>query len=314
MRRIGANLAGLLMPTAVLLGAAGLCGWAAHARGASPLGAGGAEPPAHPRRIVSTNLSTDEVLLALVPPERILALSRFADDPTVSNVVHEARAVRHRVRGEAEPILALGPDLVFAFPFGQRDVQALLRQAGVPLVQVPGAHDLEAVKANVRRIGAITGARDSAEAVIADMDRTLDGVRQRVAGVTPPRVLFWYTGGTTSGTGTLIDELMRLAGGRNVAAEAGFHGVATLPLETALELEPDVVFVLDYRADERARKLGGHRALAEHPVWRTLAAVREGRVHVLPTRFAYASSHHAARAAVDMARRLHPDRFGEGVD
>lgn len=296
----------LLIPPLLLASVAST--WAATARGTG--GAHTEAPlPATPRRIVSTNLPTDEVLLALLPPERILAVSHFADDARISNVTDAARHVPHRVRGTAEPILALAPDLVFAFPYGQADVQTLLRRAQVPLAHVPGADDLQGVRANIRRIGAVVGAPERAEALVTRMDRALDEVRQRTAGAPRPRVLLWYTGGTTSGPGTLIDEVLRVAGGRNAAAEAGIQGVASLPLERALALDPDVLFVLDFRADARARDLGDRPELVEHPVWRSLDAVHLGRVHILPSHHAYASSHHVAGAAEDMARRLHPERF-----
>jgi iron complex transport system substrate-binding protein len=314
MRSFAIRMNGLALRVLLLLGASALSAWLVdRGHGAAATGPSAVAPPTRPERIVSTNLAADEVLLALLPPERILALSHFADDPAISNVLDEARAVPHRVRGEAEPILALAPDVVFAFPFGQRDVELLLRQAGVAVVHVPGASSFDEVSANIHRIGEVTGEPAGAAGLVDAMERTLDHVRHRVAGTHPPRVLIWYTGGTTSGGDTLIDALLRIAGGRNVVAEAGVDGVATLPLETALELDPDVIFVLDFRADARTREVGGRHALTDHPVWRTLDAVREGRVHVLPARYAYATSHHAAQAAVDMARRLHPERFAGGA-
>ena len=39
-----------------------------------------------PKRIVSYSISTDEILLALVEPQRIIALSRLVDDPGVSSM------------------------------------------------------------------------------------------------------------------------------------------------------------------------------------------------------------------------------------
>jgi iron complex transport system substrate-binding protein len=312
MRPPGIHTTGAFVVVPSLLLASALSTWAAGSGNGSSSGdTAGAPLPAHPERIVSTNLPTDEILLALLPPERLLAVSHFAHDPTISNVTTEARRVPHRVRGEAEPILALSPDLVFAFPYGQREVQALLGQAGVPVAHVSGANDIAGVRANIQRIGDIVGERQRADALVARMDQSLADVRRRTQGANRPRVLIWYTGGTTSGPGTLVDEVLAVAGGRNVAAEAGLEGIATLPLETALALDPDVLFVLDFRADARTREVGGAPALVDHPVWRTLDAVREGRVHVLPPHHAYASSHHVSEAALDMARRLHPQRFGE---
>src|SRR5262245_8763154 len=80
-----------------------------------------------PGRLAAASLATDEMLLALLPPERLTAVSTFADDPAASNVVALARRVRHHVRGDAEQILALEPDVVFGSPYSRPDAAMLLR-------------------------------------------------------------------------------------------------------------------------------------------------------------------------------------------
>lgn len=306
--------AGLVAVVAALLGTSAVAALAAAPRSSDAAPGEGPPVPAHPDRIVSTNLPADEILLELVGPERIAALSRYADHPAISNVRARARTVPHRVLGLAEPILALHPDLVLAFPYGQKDVQALLRQAGVPVVPVPGATSVRDVASNVRRIGRMVGETERAEALVTRMERTLARVRDRVRGAHPPRALLWHVTGTTAGAHTLFDDLLRAAGGRNAARELGIEGLATLPLEQLLALDPDVVFVIDFRADARAREVGGTPRAARDPRWRTLSAARSGRIHVLPAQHAYTSSHHAVKAAQDMARLLHPDRFGTNAE
>lgn len=303
---------GLPVFVAALMGASALAAGAVAPRSSADEPGPGPAPPAQPERMVSTNLPTDEILLALVSPARIEAVSYFADHAAISNVRREARSVPHRVRGAAEPILALQPDLVFAFPFGQGDTETLLRQAGVPVVHVPGADRLEDIRTNVRRIGDLVGEPERAEALVDGMNRTLAAVRSRVRGAPRPRALLWHVTGTTAGADTLFDDLVRVAGGANAAAEAGIAGLATLPLERVLAIDPDVVFVLDFRADGRAREVAAAEGIARDSRWQAVRAVRNGRLHVLPAHHAYASSHHAAKAAVDMARLLHPGRFTGG--
>lgn len=305
---MGANLR-LVAAVALLLAASSVAGGALSAEGVAAEGAPAvAERPTPPRRIVSTNLTSDEILLALEPATEIVALSAFADDPQVSNVVEQARAIPHRVRGDAERILALEPGVVFAFPFGQAETEALLRQAGIPVVHVPGASTVAEIRDNVRRIGRVVGREKRAEALIEQMDATIARVQRRIAGARRPGVLYWNTGGFTAGAGTLPDALLELAGGRNVAAEAGIEGHAPVPMERVLALDPEVVLVVDYRADERKREVVPPPRIADDPLWQDVEAVREGRVRYVPERHLLSSSHHAARAVVDIARVLHPER------
>lgn len=266
-------------------------------------------PGERPERIVSATLSTDEILLALLEPGQLLGVTHFALDPAVSNVPARARRVDHAITGEPEQILALEPDVVFADPVGRPETRALLARAGVPLLKVPAVSSLQDIEDNVRWVARFVGEPRRGEALVAQMERTVDDTRERLEGVERPRVLLYNRGGFTAGAGTLFDDILRRAGGRNAAAEAGIAGHASLPVERALELDPDVVLTTDYHADGRARSLAGHPPLADDPVWQGARAVREGRVHGLDGRHVLSTSHHAADAVPDVARLLHPERF-----
>jgi iron complex transport system substrate-binding protein len=270
---------------------------------------GGAPLPAHPERVVSVTLSTDEMLLALVPEARILALSTFADDPLASNVRREARRVAPRVSGDAEALLALEPDLVVTNPFASADAMALLERSRVPVLRVPAATSIADVEEGLRTLADALGARARAEEVIAAMRAKLDRVADAVDGARRPRAILYTTGGWVAGAGTLPAELLALAGADNAAALSGIAGHAVLAPELLLALDPEVVIVVDYRADGRARELFAPPAFAEDPVFRSLTAVRTGRVHALDPRRVLSASHHAADGALELARVLHPERF-----
>ncbi|HSY40593.1 MAG TPA: hypothetical protein VLA79_13725, partial [Polyangia bacterium] len=74
-----------------------------------------------PRRIVSSYLAADEILAALVSPERLAAVSTFADDPAISSVAGFYPRALPRVRGEVEAILALEPDLICVAGYSDAD-------------------------------------------------------------------------------------------------------------------------------------------------------------------------------------------------
>ena len=270
--------------------------------------------PADPQRIVSVISVADEVLIDLDLGARVVALSRLAEDPAVSNIRGRARAIPHRVRAAAEEILPLQPDLIFLSPFNRPETQALLGRAAVPTVTLPPATSLEEIRANIRRIGRATMREQRAESLLRRMDQTLDFVRQRVEGAPRPRVLFYESSGHTAGAHTAFDELLAVAGGENVAVELGLERNAPISLESALAAEPDVILTLDYRADGQERAplgLGGPDTAAENErsPWHHTRAVRTGRVYALDPRSILSTSHYIAQAAIDIASALHPARF-----
>src|SRR5215475_12097748 len=85
------------------------------------------EPTLPPRRIVSLDLCTDQLVLELVQPDRIAAVTHLAADPAVSAIPEKARGIPI-THGNAEDVLRYDPDLVLAGPFGVASTVDLLRR------------------------------------------------------------------------------------------------------------------------------------------------------------------------------------------
>ncbi|MCS6927137.1 MAG: ABC transporter substrate-binding protein [Candidatus Binatia bacterium] len=262
-------------------------------------------PPVFPpQRIVSLSLAADEILLALAPPERIAALTYLADDPRVSNVVAEARRIPHKVRANAEYVLALQPDLIIVSAYTNAAVKALLRTTGVPLLELGQFASLAAVEQNILAIGQAIGEADKAHALVAMMQRRLQEVRQRVAAAPRPRVLYYSAGGFVLGKGTTMDEMIASAGGRNVALEAGVERAKKLSQERLVVLNPSVILVSGEEGQEGLREL-----LLADPALQEVEAIRTGRVHTIPRPYASTVSQYVVKCVEAIAKILHPEVF-----
>ena len=77
--------------------------------------------PHEPQRIVSQTLGTDEILLAICPTERVVALSNLAEDGNYSNIVEEARQIPNRTTQGPEQILQFKPDLIFVASYSRAE-------------------------------------------------------------------------------------------------------------------------------------------------------------------------------------------------
>ncbi|MBI3245838.1 MAG: ABC transporter substrate-binding protein [Deltaproteobacteria bacterium] len=262
-------------------------------------------PPVFPpRRIVSLNLAADEVLLALTPPERIAALTYLADNPTYSNVRAEARAIPHKVKANAEQVLALQPDLIIVSAHTSADVKGLLQTTGVSLLELQQFTSLADVEANILAIGQATGAADKARTLVAMMEQRFQEVRQHVANVPWPRVLYYSAGGFVSGKGTTMDEMIAYAGGRNVALEASVQQVKKMSQEKLVALNPAVILVSGEDDQAGLRKL-----LLADPVLQEVEAIRTGRVHNIPRAYTSTVSQYVVKGVEAIARILHPGVF-----
>ncbi|MDF2570173.1 MAG: putative transporter PGF-CTERM-modified substrate-binding protein, partial [Sporomusa sp.] len=68
--------------------------------------------PQKPQKIVSLSIGTDEILIGLVAPSRIAALTHLADVSSISNISEQAKAVSRKIRVTAESVIAVQSDLV----------------------------------------------------------------------------------------------------------------------------------------------------------------------------------------------------------
>jgi iron complex transport system substrate-binding protein len=260
--------------------------------------------PRPPQRIVSGYLASDELLAALVDRSRVAAASVFADDRSSSNCLGAYPPPIARVRGEAEEILALHPDLVFITNFTEDGTVRLLAGAGVPLVRFTDWDSFAGIAADIRLTGAAVAAEAAADALAASVERRVRAVTERARGLPRPRVLFYELPGFTRGAGSLVDEMIERAGGQNVAREAGIKGAGQIGIESILALAPDVIV---FPVLGSAPVLPA--SVAASPGWTELPAVRAGRVHVVPSATVTSVSQHAARGLEAMAHIIHPEVF-----
>jgi iron complex transport system substrate-binding protein len=137
------------------------------------------------------------------------------------------------------------------------------------------------------------------------MEVRMDAVRQRVSARPAPRVLYYALGGFTAGDGSLVDEMITLAGGYNVAREAGIGAHGRISEELAIALQPDVVLVSGWQDGQAPAEA----MLSRHAAWRQVAAIRDGRIHAVSGAWLTSVSQDSVRGVEVIAELLHPDAF-----
>jgi iron complex transport system substrate-binding protein len=103
----------------------------------------------------------------------------------------------------------------------------------------------------------------------------------------------------TAGRDTLIGDLVRLAGGRNVVGESGYVGYS---VEQLLKDQPRVYLGTSASLTDRA-------TIAQRPGYKRLQCVMSGRVIVLEDNLVSRPGPRIVEGLEQMARALHPDRF-----
>ena len=248
-----------------------------------------------PSRIVSLNPTTTEILFTIGAGDRVIGRSRWDLYPVE---VLRIPALGDAIRPSVEVIMAARPDLVVLYASADnRPAADRLRAAGIRTIGLK-IDLIEEFADATRLLGALTGERARADAVVDSVHATLEFVRDRTRGLDPPSV-FWHIWDApliTIGSGSFLHELVEIAGGSNVygfAAEIS----PSVSLEDVAKRDPRFVLA----GQENARNL------RRNPAWQSVAAVRAGRVLVVDTTLVARPSVKLGEAAVSLARLLHPE-------
>ena len=173
-------------------------------------------PSSKPRHVMSTNQCTDQLVLALLPPERIMSVTWLSRDPSGSLMAEAAQRVGIN-HGLAEEVVQQQPDLIVTDRFSKPTTRAMLKRLGYPMIEVDDATSFDAIRANVRQVARAVGEVARGEAMIAQMDRELAELARDPG--PPLRVVAWDGGGFSASKGSLYNAVLEAAGAVNIANE-----------------------------------------------------------------------------------------------
>jgi iron complex transport system substrate-binding protein len=248
-------------------------------------------------RIVSLAPSMTETLFAIGAGDRLVGRSRFCEFPPEAAKV----PIVGDVHPDLEAILELRPELVVGID-GLTSARLVdeLRARGVP-TWFPKTSSLAAVDELLVGLGARVGHAQEARRLAAALDAREEAIGRSVAGESRPRVLqvVSLSPVVAAGPKSFADDLIRLAGGRNVLVEGGPW--PTLGFERIVDLDPDVILdatVLGQSATTRITP--------ETPGWNGLRAVRGGHVVPVDDERVLRAGPRIAEGLAVLARVLHP--------
>jgi len=231
-------------------------------------GAGAPRQSAGPQRIVSICMQGDQLLLELVPRERIAALSALAADPDTSAHWQEARGIPTTHSG-AEELVRLKPDLVLVSPSSALLTVSILKRLGVPVLELGIPLNFDELRDQIRLAGRSFCEEARAEEIVKSMDARLERLKaRRPPAGKRPTALFCYQDRFTPGAHTFPDAILEAAGFRNLAAALGFGAGGSASLETIIMARPDYLILTQFR--EASPTL--NQLSAAQPVFRKLGA------------------------------------------
>lgn len=230
------------------------------------------------KRVVSMAPNVTEMLFAIGLDDEIIGVTDFCDYP-------DAARGKPKIGGYYNPsiemILSLAPDLIIATPDGySKERVEKLDQSGISVFLV-NPQKIDEVLETMLTLGKITGKDDVAKRVVEDLRARVEAVREKVSSIpSEKRPKVFYEIGhdplITAGPGNFVDNLIRAAGGINIAGDAPTDW-PRYSIEAVIMKEPDVIITAPHVSSGESTATE-----ADASVWqkyKTIPAVRDGRIY-----------------------------------
>jgi len=250
-------------------------------------------------RIVSLAPSVTETLFALGAGSEVVGVSQYCDYPPQ---VRELPRVGSFLTPNLEAILALRPTLIIGLELSSnlRQIRAL-NSMGYPVLLV-GDDSLQQIDDSIEKIGARIDRRPQADQLVARINSKIAAIKERLADVKPVRTLMLvgHQPIVAVGTGTYLDELLRLARADNIADAAGEQW-PHLSMEFIIAMRPQVILDGAMGSDPSSSDFW-----QKYPA---IPAVRDHRVFGYPQDPILHSGPRVGQSLEIVARLIHPEAF-----
>jgi iron complex transport system substrate-binding protein len=216
------------------------------------------------QRVISLGPHLTELAYAAGGADALVGVIRFSDFPDAAKtlpVVGDAHVI------DFERIVQLKPDLVLVWGSGLNERhKARLRSLGLPVYE-------SEIRDTLRRLGALLGRADSAEAAARRFESQWQALSERHRNKLPVRVFWqlWHEPLMTINREHLISEAMRACGGVNVFADLPLL-TPSVSWEAAIAADPQLI-VGSGRAEDSTRDFAAWRRLAKN-----VSAVKQQRL------------------------------------
>lgn len=217
--------------------------------------------PEEAKRVVSLSPAVTEIVFALGAGERLVGRTDFCSYPPEAEGIPSVGGISNL---NIEAVAALKPDLVISGSMVPKKQVEQLGKLGIPVVCFPEGQRFDDLYKNIEGIASALG---------VDSDSLVASCRPVAAPSTAnPPTLYYVVGygkggNFTAGGNTFINDIIQLAGCRNIAEDLEGWSFSQ---EALLEADPDYILI---REEDAA-------SFAQMPPYNRLKAVRTG--HVIP--------------------------------
>lgn len=246
----------------------------AHARILTDQAGRSVEVPVAPQRVVSLAPSITEIIYDIDCENLLIGATTYSNHPDAARALPR---VGSYVNLDIEKIVALKPDLCIGIKDGNpKEVVMRLEALGIPVYAVD-PKNLESIRTTVVEIGDLLQASHAAYRVSAEMESRMDHLRRLVDTADHRPLVFFQIGISpivSAGSDTFIHELIKVAGGINLAQS--YTSYPRFSTEEVIVAEPEIIIITSM-----ARNKVFEEVKAAWRQWSNIPAVKNNRIFLV---------------------------------
>jgi iron complex transport system substrate-binding protein len=256
-----------------------------------------------PDRIVSVSPAETEGLFALGLGDNIIGVSDVDDYPEAAKSKPKMGSI---VKPNQEALIAANAGVVFAGVSLKPDTVEKLRSLNINVFKVD-PKTLDDAIADIQTFGVITDHQEQAEKVVAkmksDRQKVVDAVKD-VKAEQKKKVYIEFSPGWTVGSGVFMDELIKLAGGVNVAGDK--EGWYEISEEKIIQQNPNVILYAQGFIDDKSKK-PLDEIIRSRSGWEQMDAVKNKKVIGIDQNLLSRPGPRMTDGLLEMAKGIYPE-------
>lgn len=267
--------------------------------------------PCRPERIIVTNSDAAEMLIALGAGDMIVGVTETTKNASyIMNRIPQAQSIGDWQTPNIERMLSLKPDAVISYASSKPKNLDQIRAANITIIYLD-CYRLPKLAADARAVGILTGHERDAEEYARLVENTTAIVTNRVATVSADKIPTVYFEGyseyTAAGTGSGSDELLTMAGGKNIASDLSSSSPKVSAEWVVSQKPANIMKVISSKETRPFAQVA--RAMADRTGWGTLPAVQQERIFLFSNSVEFGPKAYIGLAYT--AKVLHPDLFAD---
>ena len=268
-----------------------------------------------PQKVLTLALSSDGIIMGLGMEDKLVAVNYLADDPVSSNLVEQAKKFQHKIKNpSAEEVLALKPDVVFAYDWSDMNRVENLRNLGMNVIVLKGPATIEDIRRNVRTVAKAMHADSKGEKL---MDSRLAQVKQQVAALRlqqPKKIVLVSLMSSYGGKGCIFDDMCKEAGVINGVSAAGIKNGQQITKEILVKIDPDLLIMPVYNDHGNFDIKKYNREFLEDPSLQTMRAIKNKQLFYPNEGYIYNCSQDVVFGVQEIAHAAYGEAFAmQGV-